>query len=229
MCFGPVWSGVSFSTLMVAAVLCAWMNVPWRILVTVVFLAIKEWLQLMLYGQLEKEGASTNRALTVLSWIHISFQPLVVNLFISAFSKKPQLYDVPLMLCLIFAVANMVRLKDLGVVSEAAMCSEERAMNVCRPQTLSEPGKLHLAYGMALISADVYSFVPTMFTYYLLMFGPAYIIGDWQIASIHAVVAGASALAAPGNAGEAGAMWCLNSFWIGILAVWYGWRGGSPF
>ncbi len=50
---------------------------------------------------------------------------------------------------------------------------------MCRKRTCTTPGRYHLAYGFELASADVDSlWTPSLFTFYLLMFAPAFIIGD---------------------------------------------------
>lgn len=215
MCFGATWSGVAFSVLVLTALVFP--GDP-RVVATLVFLAAKEAIQFCNY-LVASECSSVNRLLTTLSWIHISFQPFFVNLFISAFSKKPQLYTVPLALCLAFAVANMFRLKELRGGSINVPCADKSPdSSICRKETCSISGKYHLAYGFELESSDS-TFMPSNFTYYLLTFIPALIIGDYWIVAIHAAVMGFSWLLARHDMGEAGALWCLNTVWIVLWVI----------
>ena len=210
MCFGLAWSGVSFSVLVLTALA---FPTDARVVAALVFLAAKEAIQFCNY--LVAETCSpTNRALTTLSWIHISFQPFFINLFISAFSARPELYKLPLVLSLVFGLANLLRLRELRGGSITIPCADQnKRSSMCRKETCSTPGKYHLAYGFELESADS-TILPSSFTYYLLTYVPALVIGDYAIVTIHAAVMGFSVLFARHDIGEAGALWCLNTFWI---------------
>jgi hypothetical protein len=141
----------------------------------------------------------------------------MINLFTTVFSNTPEKYDVPLMLCLIYAFANIARLRGKDTIQ----CIPNMAENVCREKTCSIMGKHHVAYGFDLASTDMSSYVPSIFAFYLLMFGPALIIGDWTIPLINAAVALGSRVLANHDMGEAAAIWCLNSFWIGFFVIYY--------
>jgi hypothetical protein len=99
MCFGKTWSGVSLFTLVLVSFVCIFYDVPFEITVGLIFLASKELIQFLLYNNLDSCNKE-NKLLTTLAWIHISFQPFFINLFISAFSKTPILYKIPLILSL---------------------------------------------------------------------------------------------------------------------------------
>jgi hypothetical protein len=206
------------------------MNVTWRIVGMLFFLAFKELLQLLLYYNIE--CTSTNKVLSVLTWIHISFQPLFVLLFFSAFSKTPKQYNVPLVLAFIYAIFNCIRIKELRPGGIGYKCSIlDKAISLCREQTCNYQGRYHIAYGFELASADGHEgilYVPSLFSYMLLSFAVPFAIGDWQVASMHALVAFASLRFASWDIGEASALWCLNSFWMGILAIYYAFKG-NPF
>jgi len=226
MCFGRTWSIVSFGILAAASAICIQSNAPAAITLPVAFLASKELLQWALYSSISNCN-ETNKFLTSLSWVHISFQPFFVNLFISAFSQSPELYTLPLILCLVFAIANVFRLKEMRGTIEYK-CQNNITGNMCRPKTCSIQGKHHVAYGFELASSDVNAaYTPSLFSYGLLTFVPAYIIGDWQLATINLVVC-AGTMSMIQDAGEAGAIWCVNSFWIGLFALYYVFKG-NPF
>lgn len=236
MCFGKTWSAVSLTTMLIACAITISKKASWRITAFVIFLASKELFQLLLYYNLPTSTTSAcppvNRLLTVLSWIHVSLQPFFVLLFISAFSKKRRLYDVPLLLAVIYAAFNATRLKELYPGPVQTPCSNlDPETSMCRAQTCSIKGAHHVAYGFSLASADAdhtLRLIPTHFAYVLLSIFTPIIIGDWQIALIHSAVAYIALFIAPKDLGEAAAIWCLNSFWMGILAIYFVYRG-SPF
>lgn len=231
MCFGKHWSATSLTILIASSIFCAYHKVDWRIIVGVIFLAWKELIQLVLYYHLD-DCSRMNTLLTVMAWIHISFQPYFLLLFISAFSKNARLYDVPLVLCLVFGIYNCIRIKELHPGDIKYKCvHQDKSESLCRKKTCSMPGKYHLAYGFDLASADANTrllWVPSMFTYFLLSFVVPYVVGDWQLATINILVAFISNYVANHDFGEAGAMWCVNTFWVGLVAVYYA-LYGNPF
>ena len=222
MCYGKVWSMTSLSSLMIVAIICSYYKTPLTITLPLFFLASKELIQCLLYYNLESCN-SNNKWLTAAAWLHVSFQPFFVNLFISAFSKNPTEYKIPLILCLIFGVFNILRLKEFSMnnLLNDSSCIPNIKNNVCRNTTCSINGERHLAYGFNLSSTDIGYFTPSLFSYVLLSFGPAFIIGDWQLAGIHLSVAVLSSLFARKDAGEAAAVWCVNSFWVVFFAIYY--------
>ena len=227
MCFGKSWSATSLSVLVGSAIFCAYHKVDWRIVVSVLFLAWKELIQLLLYYNLENCN-DANKLLTVMAWIHISFQPFFVLLIISAFSKKSRLYGIPLFLALVFAIFNCIRIKEFNPIESNMCLNHTPSKSICRPKTCSVQGEYHVAYGFELTSTDSSSYVPNLFTYYLLSFAVPFFIGDWQLAAIHASVAIISKLFIKNDVGEAAAVWCVNTFWIGLVAVYYA-LYGNPF
>lgn len=226
MCFGKAWSASSLGVLALTSLAGWYQGLSYRITAGTAFLAIKELIQLLLYYNIGG-CTNTNKLLTVAAWIHISFQPLFMNLFISAFSNSSQLYDVPIMMCLIYAIANVFRLKEIrGNVEKE--CVPDVPRNLCRPWTCSKNGKYHLAYGFELNSSDVSGYTPSMFAFFLLMFAPAFIIGDWILGLVNVLVATLAFTIIAHDTGEAAAVWCVNSAWIAFFAIYYMIRGGNP-
>lgn len=218
MCFGIVWSGVSFSTLMGACAYILASSGDKRVLAALLFLSVKELIQFINYRH-TATCSPVNRALTSLSWIHISFQPFFINLLISAFSDTPQYYTPILYMCLVYAFFNSLRLKEVRGKITLPCADTSPLSSACRKETCSINGKYHLAYGFELESADS-TLVPSMFSYYLLTIVPALVIGDYLIVAINSLVMLASFALARHDMGEAAAIWCLNSFWMAALAFW---------
>ena len=215
MCFGETWTLVSLTALSATSVASIAARLDWRITAALLFVATKELIQYLLYRSLVDTTSAavctpSNRALTTLSWVHVSFQPLVVNLFVQAFSATPTEYAVPLIMCVVFAVANLLRLFLSSASSSVRQCRETA---LCGKKTCSVLGEKHVAYRFKLASADAYAWVPSWFAYMLLTFVPAFAIGDYSIATIHAIVFLAS-FAYFQDEGEAAAVWCVNSFWF---------------
>jgi len=195
------------------------------------FLAIKELLQFILHFNLESCNRINNIA-TTLTWLHISFQPFFLLLFTSAFSKRPELYKMPLIICIVYALFNSVRLDELSVRPIKHKCPTDDPSNSwCGQDTCSIKGKHHLAYRYSLESSDYVNFLkwtPSYFTFLLLMFAIPYALGDWQITSINLIVSMTTFTLMSYDMGEAAATWCLNTFWIGFLSIYVVYNG-NPF
>ena len=153
------------------------------------------------------------------TWIHISFHPFIVLLFIQAFSRHPELYNVPIGLALIFAVFNVIRISP-NVINDPCV-PKTSPVGLCQKTTCSYPGKHHLAYGFKLQSGDTGAYTPNAFCYLLLMFGVPLLIGDWPIPLLNIILVFISyTIIAPHNIGEASAIWCLIAFTFVGFVLW---------
>ena len=100
MCFSETQS--YFNTL----ILCLgsiYVYPKWRLVLPLFFLAMKDLLQGLLYKY--NHNTKMSNMLTSLSWIHICFQPLFVNLISSYFDKENSTYwNKILFICLIYGI-----------------------------------------------------------------------------------------------------------------------------
>ena len=215
MCFGPIWSAMSMSICGIVTLLCLAYGVDIRVAAAPIFLFVKEWIQYQQYKDLTCNRR--NKILSTLSWVHISFQPLFINLLFSYFApNRRREYSIVLWLCVIFGIFNVFRLKELrgSITSE---CKQSKH-DMCQPESCSYLGKHHLAYGFQLQSAD-YLLTPSAFTYVLLTFAPVFILGPRLLGGLHLAVALFAVYISGFRGGEAAAIWCLNSFWVSFAAI----------
>jgi hypothetical protein len=221
MCFSATWSGTAFLALVFTAAVAFSANMNPRIPIVLLFLASKEALQYKLYDHLDSCD-ETNRLYTALSWVHISFQPFFILLLVQAFSKTPEYYTILLWLAFIFALFNMLRLKDISIwpTSLTGTCRPNQNGHICRKKTCSTKGRYHLAYGFHLNSADRAWYFPNLFTYVLLTYVPALILGDWPIPIIIAVLYFIAYWLTPDNDAEIAATWCMLSVVL-IGIIWW--------
>lgn len=222
MCFGSTWTLTSLATCTIAGLITMSVNADIRITAPIFFLAIKEWIQYESYKVLDTCNKK-NQWLTVLSWVHISWQPFFINLFFSYFTpSKWREYKLVLILCAIYAICNIVRIKELRIGGIKTRCAPSEKKAVCQPKTCSYPGVYHLAYGFELESADTSLLVPSFFTYVLLSFGPVFVLGPRLLGFLHALVAIIAMIITHKGTrdGEFAAIWCLNSFWLAVVGLY---------
>ena len=143
MCFNEPQSYVNFLLLLIGALICF---PHWRLYSLLIFLALKELLQGLLYRNIENK--KVNNTLTKLSWIHICFQPLMVNIFLSQFSKNNYIYwNVIFVLCAIYGFYTITTLKDYKIRNNDDCVKIDNKNDFCSNNTLSYIGKYHVGYG----------------------------------------------------------------------------------
>lgn len=217
MCFNPTWSAGSFLLLFATATATAIARMDWRIPATLFFFSTKEAIQFFLYPELHA-CSQVNEFLTALAWIHISFHPFFVLLFIQAFSRRPNLYTIPIRMALVFAILNILRLHP-STMNDPCVPTEN-PVGLCKTNTCSYPGVYHLAYGFKLQSGDRGALTPNMFAYLLLMIGVPLLIGDWTITTANLFLILISyGFFHSNNLGEGSAIWCFFASGAAFFAL----------
>ena len=140
MCFSEKQSYIHFTLLTITSMIC---QNQWRLSFPLLFLGIKDLLQGLLYRY--RKNKKINRLLTSLSWIHICFQPLFVNMFLSFFDKeKHKYYSAVFLACFIYGVHSITLLEEFDIQNEPN-CVDTND-DYCSTSTLSYLGKKHIAY-----------------------------------------------------------------------------------
>ena len=176
------------------------------------FLASKDLIQALLYRAL-RQGRSTH-LLTVLSWVHVSFQPFFCNFFLQHFDPDHASWNAILGACVLFAAFNLTVLRELDVQGDPPCRKKNDRDDFCSQKTESYMGKFHVAYRFALDDTRWLSKV----LYNLLLLAP-FLTGAWKlnavwlgsIAVLHAVMHTQSV-----GSGETASMWCFLSILIAI-------------
>ena len=131
MCFTETQSYINAILLVIGSIIC----VPyWRLYIFLIFLATKDILQGLLYRNIENK--KVNNILTKLSWIHICFQPLFVNLFISQFDKNNYTYwNVIFIMCLLYGIYTITHLNDYDIQNNDDCVTSNKNKNFCSNET----------------------------------------------------------------------------------------------
>ncbi len=195
------------------------------------YFALMELLQAITYIYIDQCDAPVNQVLTLLGYLHISFQPFFINMvsmhFIPEAARKKISWFV-YGLCLLGTVLMIIKLYPFAWGGDCecgveAMC----ARNLC-----SIHGSWHIAWN-----------VPINAISYLFFFGytfPAFIVptlyGSWRMSLYHVLVGPGLAHLLTNNYNEWPAVWCLFSIGL-LLAViktplrkilhvkkWYFWK-----
>lgn len=216
MCFTETQSYVNTAILFTTAAYLEYQGL-WRLSLPLAFLGLKDWLQALLYRF--RRQKDKNNMLTILSWAHISFQPLFVNMFFSHFSPAySSYYTYVMLICFVFGVYNLTVLDDLDIQNEPDCVDYIKASDWCSKQTQSYQGKYHIAYRFRTDrqQSTLYSLL-----YPILLFLPCLVTTSWPIGIGWLFFVGCMYLIGYLNklgTGEISSMWCFLSI-IFVLPI----------
>lgn len=184
------------------------------------YFTLMEALQLAGYLTLDRCGSPANETVTLLSVLHIVFQPFVVNAFAMALGPRqlaPAVRAVVFGLC---GLAAAVMLLQLYPFAWAGPCTP--GATLCGERLCTVAGEFHIAwdvpYNGLLAPVDVatglnWGFYPYMLAVFLM---PLF-YGAWRFTLFHALAGPILAGQLTANPNEVPAVWCLFS--IGILLI----------
>jgi len=195
----------------------------WKLSISLFFLGLKELLQGLSYKNI-REFKST-KFLTSLSWIHICFQPLFINVLASYFDETFKYWNIVFIVCIIFALYCITILKEFDIQNDKKCESSsnvsgiKQVLNIytqpstssydfCADDTKSYIGKYHIGYRF---NTDIYEHVREivfLILFCIPLFTKAKIIsvGFLSFAIILKIFSYIEKL----GAGEYAAMWCFS-------------------
>ena len=114
MCFSEKQSFINAIILIIGSI---FVYPKYRLSIFLIFLALKDLIQGFLYKYQHNE--KLENSLTVLSWIHICFQPLFVNIFMSNFSQnKNNYWNIIFIICFLYGIYALTTLKEFDIQND---------------------------------------------------------------------------------------------------------------
>jgi len=192
----------------------------WPVPVALGYFSIMEALQAAGYLVIDDCASPANQSLTLLSYLHIAFQPFFINAFALELVPEGVRRGVHRWVYAACAASTVVMLVQLYPLEWAGPCRPGETM--CGPALCLTSGNWHIAwevpYNGLLLPLEDWLGTSTEFpTYVLTVFVVPVIYGAWRFVLFH-LLAGpvlASMLTTVPN--EMPAVWCLFS--IGILLI----------
>lgn len=184
------------------------------------YFTLMEALQAGGYAVVDECGGPGNQATTLLSYLHIVFQPFFVNAFMMELvpaEVKNRIRPPVYALC---AISAGVMLAQLVPAEWAGTC--RNGAPLCAETLCLVSGEWHIAWnipynGLTLPFEDLLNYHPGFPTYTATVFLMPVIYGAWRFVIFHALAGPILASALTGNPNEVPAIWCLFS--IGILLI----------
>ena len=188
--------------------------------VTLGFFTVMEALQVGGYWVLDECQLKANRTATLLSYLHIALQPIVINAFAMAVAPAAVSPAMRRLVYALAALATAMLLLRLVPFGWAGQCQPGDPL--CGPAFCTASGNWHIAWEMPLNDmwrslgvpfADVVEFP----FYFLSVFALPLIYGAWRLVLFHAAFGPILAMTMTDNPNEMPAIWCLFS--VGLVLV----------
>ena len=203
-----------------ATVVTAVRGEPRVIPVALGFFTVMEALQVGGYWVIDDCQLTANRNVTVLSYLHITLQPLFINAF--AMATAPTAVSKPMKhwAYALAALATMLMLMRLVSFNWTSQCPLGDPL--CGPAFCTVSGTWHIAWEMPL--NDMWRSIGFPFadavpfpSYILAVFFLPLLYGAWRFVVFHAIAGPILASLLTDDPNEMPAIWCLFS--IGIVLV----------
>lgn len=193
---------------------------PPAIWLTLGYFTVMEALQATGYAVVDQCGARSNQAITLLSYLHIVFQPFFINAFAMELVPGPVKSRLRRGVYLCCAASSAVMLAQLYPFEWAGSCRVGGAL--CGAELCLASGEWHIAWnipynGLLLPLTDTLGIPLSFPTYMLAAFLLPLAYGAWRLVIFHALAGPILASALTTNPNEVPAVWCLFS--IGILLI----------
>jgi hypothetical protein len=189
----------------------------WRLYIPLYFLSIKDLLQAGLYHFDTKYDYK--HILSILSFVHICFQPLIVNVVLSYFSKDTTFlgvnyWNIIFLITFLYGCYELTNLDVFNIQRTASFCKDSTS-DFCSDENSSYIGKYHVAYKFKTINN--YNYVLP-----LLMILPALLTNSWFLSLVWLFfIIGIMHVFKDTRNGESGAIWCFLSIAFGIPLVYF--------
>ena len=175
------------------------------------YFSLMEALQAATYSVIDQCALPSNQVLTLLGFLHISFQPFFINMASMHFippERRARIATLVYSLCLFGTMAFLVRLYPFDW---AGACIKNWHA-LCGDRLCSVHGSWHIAWEVPLNGLSWLGW-----GYYFPAFLLPIIYGSWRFTLYHILVGPTAALLTTSSWNEWPAVWCLFS--IGLLLV----------
>lgn len=177
------------------------------------YFALMEILQFFQYKVINQCNNDYNKFLTIVGYIHICFQPFFINLWLFAFTKKPNFTFLYMSF-----FAGLLLASRLLFVNDEELCDTKNEP-LCGSQTCAFSGKRHIAWNIRLRAPGKKWFSPSIGLHFFMWVIPALTL--FQLKPILALILTGPYLGflLTDNIHEQPAIWCYTG--IGQLLVTY--------
>ena len=195
---------------------------PAAIWLTLGYFSVMEMLQVAGYAFIDQCGTTENRAVTMASYLHIVFQPFLINAFAMELVPQAVKRRAKGWVYAVCAMSAAVMIAQLVPWEFAGPCLPGSAL--CASNLCTVSGNWHIAwdvpYNGLLVPLEkavgIYMGFPT---YMIAVFVMPLFYGAWRFVLMHALAGPVLASAMTDNPNEMPAIWCLFSIFILLIGL----------
>lgn len=189
---------------------------------TLGYFTVMEALQIAGYMVIDQCGTPANETVTLLSVLHIVFQPFAINAFAMALVARRVSLPMQTLVFTLCSLSALVMILQLYPFEWAGTCVP--GSNLCADRLCTVSGDWHLAWDVPFngMLASVDRSIGLMWgfpTYILAVFVLPLLYGAWRLVLFHALFGPILAGQLTGNPNEVPAIWCLFSIGIVLIAL----------
>lgn len=189
---------------------------PKAIWITMGYFTVMEGLQAVGYSYVDQCGMPENRAITLLSYLHIAFQPLFINAFAMAIAPQPVPLRMQRWIYGLSALATAALLIRLVPVQALGPCQPGDIL--CGASYCLISGNWHIGWEVPMNDLWRALGLPLQFPLYMAAaFLLPLLYGAWRFVAFNALAGPVLARFLTDNPNEMPAIWCLFS--IGVLLI----------
>lgn len=115
----------------------------YKLSLTAIYFSFKELLQGLLYNY--QGNQPILKLIATLSWVHIVFQPLILNIFFSHFAPNFKFWNIIFILSIILGIMMTMELNELDIQNDPDCKPKNKNDDFCK-KTGGYIGKHHIAY-----------------------------------------------------------------------------------
>lgn len=204
----------------IATVITARRGEPLAIPFTLAFFTLMEALQVAGYEVIDQCGLTSNKTVTLLSYLHISLQPIVINAFAMAIAPTVVSQKMRRWIFGLSVLATTLILLRLVPFEWAGQCRPGDSL--CGQTFCTISGTWHIGWQIPLndmwgaLNGSFRDFIPFP-AYVFGVFALPLICGAWRFVVFHALFGPILSMLLTDNPNEMPAIWCLLS--IALLVV----------
>ncbi|HEY8162398.1 MAG TPA: DUF5765 domain-containing protein [Methylocystis sp.] len=203
-----------------ASVIARRRRMPKAVWVALAYFALMEALQAAGYLVINACGTPANRAITLLSFLHIAFQPAFVNAISLELIPGEISRRIRFWVFFVCGLSSAFMIAQLMPLEWAGACRIPETM--CGRELCSRSGDWHIAWdipynGLGTWIENLIGANWGMPSYMLAVFVMPFLYGSWRFTIFHLLLGPVFANALTSDNNEVPAIWCLFS--IGIVTI----------
>jgi len=216
MCFN---AGITWATAglgLVTCIIAKAKNKPATLYLPPAYFASMEIVQGLMYTQLQNPSIFFVNVLVYIAYLHVCFQPLVINYWLGSFigPAKKEAYHFTLKLCFI---GGLLLLGRVFVTKISPPCSSYESLCGTVPTVFY--GLHHIAWMIPLKGAGWNYITPSIALHMFLFFIPGVLLGFYRLMIIFFILGPYLSAWITSNVSEQSSIWCVMGLWLLAITI----------